>query len=144
MMTDNERICENRYNAIFKKQKQDKEKTLKYSKQEAKSRRLRILKHYSNGEMKCAMCGFSDIRCLSIDHINGDGAKHRKKIKTHLNYWIEKNNYPDGFQILCMNCQFIKRSINNENRRGPNKNHIKHIQFKMITFLDKTKPKSLP
>jgi hypothetical protein len=90
------------------------------------------------------MCGISDIRCLSIDHIKGDGAKHRKKIKTELNYWIEKNNYPEGFQILCMNCQFIKRSINNETRRSPNKNHIKHIQFKMITFLDKSNSKRLP
>jgi hypothetical protein len=28
--------------------------------------------------------------------------------------WIIDNNYPPSIQILCMNCQFIKRHERNE------------------------------
>ena len=42
--------------------------------------RDRVIDHYSNGAKKCAMCGCDDIRVLDIDHINNDGAAHRKKI----------------------------------------------------------------
>lgn len=52
--------------------------------------------------------------CLSIDHIKGGGNKHLKLIKGNLYNWLIKNNFPTGFQTLCMNCQFIKRYENNE------------------------------
>ena len=29
----------------------------------------------------------------------------------NLNYWLEKNNFPSGFQILCWNCNFAKGSL---------------------------------
>jgi hypothetical protein len=71
--------------------------------------RIDALKHYSP-ELKCQRCGFSDIRALSIDHINNDGSKHRKEIGKGraIYYWLKNNNYPEGYQVLCMNCQFIK------------------------------------
>ena len=59
----------------------------------------------------CACCGEEDIRFLTVDHINNDGAAHRKsltgtnKAAGHNIYrWLRQNNYPPGFQILCMNC----------------------------------------
>lgn len=65
--------------------------------------------------MACARCQFSDIRALSIDHINGDGAKHRKEIGGGRIYrWLLKQDFPEGFQVLCMNCQFIKAHENHE------------------------------
>jgi RNase P subunit RPR2 len=80
-----------------------------------------VFEHYAqNGEIKCARCGFSDTRALSIDHINGKGAQHRKQIGKHhvgsvLFYsWLVRHDFPEGFQILCMNCQWIKRAENNE------------------------------
>jgi hypothetical protein len=52
-----------------------------------------------------------DIRALSIDHINGGGNKHLKEIgQGKLYSWLKKHNYPPGYQVLCMSCQFIKRS----------------------------------
>jgi hypothetical protein len=52
----------------------------------------------------------NNIKALSIDHINGGGGKHRKESNiTHFYNWLKKNNYPTGFQTLCLNCQFIKR-----------------------------------
>jgi len=71
--------------------------------------RKEILLHYGG---KCACCGFSDLdfkiynhSFLSIDHINGGGTKHMKKIKRGTLYkWIKRNKYPSGFRVLCMGC----------------------------------------
>ena len=87
-----------------------------------KDRRIRIklavMSHYGNGQCKCVKCGFDDIRALSIDHVNGDGADHRRNNKytrgNHMYEWLIKNNFPNGFQTLCMNCQLIKRQENKE------------------------------
>jgi len=46
---------------------------------------------------------------LTIDHINNDGAKHKKEIgMLHLYDYIIRNNYPDTFQIRCWNCNCAK------------------------------------
>ncbi len=69
------------------------------------------LTHYGNGKLACVTCGESRIDCLSIDHIDGKGAEHRRTMPkgTRIYIWLKRNNYPEGFQTLCMNCQFIKR-----------------------------------
>ena len=77
-----------------------------------KNTKFEVLSHYSNGIPKCNCCGETIIDFLSIDHINNDGNIHRKEI--HKNgisfyFWLKKNNYPEGFQVLCMNCQFGKK-----------------------------------
>jgi len=57
----------------------------------------------------CACCGETTYEFLSIDHTNGDGAKHRKEIGTYssaIYKWLKKNNYPPGFRTLCMNCNY--------------------------------------
>ena|SRR3990167_6960303 len=68
---------------------------------------------------KCIRCGFSDYRALQVDHINGGGVKERKT--TNSNYWnfvirsvLNKEN---KFQLLCANCNWIKRFENNEVRK---------------------------
>jgi hypothetical protein len=76
-----------------------------------------VLTHYGNGKCACVKCGFSDIRALSIDHINGNGSQERnKKVRVFCYNWLRSNNYPDGYQTLCMNCQFIKRIEQGEHR----------------------------
>lgn len=59
----------------------------------------------------CACCGESHIECLQIDHVNGDGATHRREIcgknrSGNLYVWLRQNNYPPGFRVLCANCNF--------------------------------------
>lgn len=65
---------------------------------------------------KCACCGESNILFLTIDHINSDGAEYRREKRLsggNLVYsWLKKNEYPDGFQVLCHNCN-SGRAINN-------------------------------
>lgn len=70
-----------------------------------------ILTHYGDGKCACVNCGFSDIRALTIDHTDGRGAQHRKSIgRGGLSFyrWLFDNDFPEGYQTLCMNCQFIK------------------------------------
>ena len=57
------------------------------------------------------------MRALSIDHIKGGGNRHRDKLGNDgsgVYRWLKKENYPTGYQVLCMNCQFIKKSENKE------------------------------
>lgn len=68
------------------------------------------------GGFRCRWCGITDPVVLSIDHVNNDGNVHRKRLglvgrgscTSNLVYWIERNNFPEGFQILCRNCNWAK------------------------------------
>lgn len=93
------------------------EKGKKYNKDYRLRVRALVLKQYGKGEIKCVRCGESRIPCLSIDHINGGGNTHRKEInKKGLAFynWLRQNDFPDGYQTLCMNCQFMKKIENRE------------------------------
>ncbi len=71
--------------------------------------RLEVLSHYSGGHPKCKNCDVEDERVLSIDHMNNDGNKHRKEInQLSVVWWVKKQGYPEGFQILCHNCNWLK------------------------------------
>lgn len=62
---------------------------------------------------KCCKCGFTDYRALQLDHINGGGTKERRSFPnqhTFVNYyWKNPELAKTVFQILCANCNFIKR-----------------------------------
>lgn len=64
------------------------------------------------GGARCACCGESHIEFLSIDHVDGNGAAHRKQLKLERRgggdfyYWLKRNKFPKGFRVLCMNCNF--------------------------------------
>ena len=65
-----------------------------------------VLSHY--GPLKCACCGEPHIELLTLDHMNGDGAAHRKKHPKakNLYIWLRQNDYPPGYEILCFNCNY--------------------------------------
>ena len=89
--------------------------TVKKAMETRKQKREKVIDHYSGGKMCCCKCGFSDYRALSIDHTNGDGSAHRKVLAgMNICDWIVKNDFPPMFQILCMNCQLVKRYDNQE------------------------------
>ena len=72
--------------------------------------KILVLKHYST-DLKCACpkCPFPypGIDFLSLDHIKGRG-KHDRKIRKMLYQWVKVNKFPDGFQVLCYNCNLAK------------------------------------
>lgn len=90
--------------------KKNRSKKLLYSKRKGQEIKYKVFSHYG---LKCACCGESDIRFLTIDHINNDGNKHRKEIGLLAIYrWLIRNNFPDGFQALCYNCNLGKAKNN--------------------------------
>jgi len=82
-----------------------------------------VISHYGG---KCACCGESEDAFLCIDHINGGGNQHRKvtfKVKRtesgsmagtgggRFYRWLQTNNYPPEFQVLCWNCNSAKHKL---------------------------------
>lgn len=79
-----------------------------------------VLTYYGGGKCECVTCGENRIACLSIDHINNDGMAHRKTLSfcgSQFYSYLKTSNYPEGYQTLCMNCQFIKKAENQRRRR---------------------------
>ncbi len=79
------------------------------SRRSKQARKLKVMQHYSQSENPhCACCGKTGLEFLSLDHINGGGRKHREKIGNGSMFysWIVKNNFPNGFRVLCWNCNF--------------------------------------
>ena len=74
--------------------------------------KIKVINHYSNGSMECSCCGENIIEFLTIDHINGGGRKHLKQLGPGNFYtWLIKNNYPEGFRVLCLNCNFANGQL---------------------------------
>ncbi len=59
---------------------------------------------------RCVVCGFSDFRALQIDHVNGGGSQERKAVSSMSSYYdnVLKSG-GIGYQLLCANCNQIKR-----------------------------------
>ena len=97
-----------------------RDKRLRYGLKHTAKLKVEVLQNYSP-DLRCLKCGFTDIRALSIDHINGNGNKHRKSIGCYGSQfytWLKNHNYPVGYQVLCMNCNFIKRFEQREDVRN--------------------------
>lgn len=78
----------------------------------------RVINKFSKGTMECARCGFNDIRALTIDHIKAGGTQDRRnrRVTNPRMYYrlIIETGTPEEYQVLCMNCQFVKRFENKE------------------------------
>ena len=71
--------------------------------------KIEVMTHYTGETPRCQCCGEMTIEFLAMDHINGGGRKHYQAIKWGTIYrWLKKNGYPDGFQVLCNNCNMAK------------------------------------
>ena len=92
----------------------------KHSKNWRKNLKIEIFSHYSGtNPPQCANPfgehdkPYTTLEALSIDHINNDGAERRRNNKqntsSRIYLWLKKKKYPEGFQVLCMNCQWIKK-----------------------------------
>ncbi len=55
----------------------------------------------------CNCCGETEPDFMEIDHVYNNGNEMRKTVHGHgttFYKWLKRNGYPDGFQILCSNC----------------------------------------
>ncbi|MDE1828411.1 MAG: hypothetical protein KGH65_04585 [Candidatus Micrarchaeota archaeon] len=101
-----------------------------------------ILSHYSNSIVpKCKECGEKNRLLLTIDHINENGAKERralgKKGGIEFYIWLKRRDYPSGYQVLCYNCNWLKRYNNKETTRSK---YSKKIKIDLLShYVDKDK-----
>ena len=86
--------------------------------------RLKVLqyysKHLSDSDIPCCWCcGESHIEFLALDHAEGRKEMDSDTKLVKLGYssrlisqglvnWIIRNNFPEGFKILCHNCNMAK------------------------------------
>lgn len=93
---------------------------------DAKKRSHRKLKDQvfgAYGGYLCTCCGETEPSMLTIDHINGDGAAHRKRVSRTKHYGsmtsvtvyhlLRDQGFPDGYQVLCYNCNISKHRNGN-------------------------------
>ncbi len=92
---------------------------LQHASKQAKVRtrelKQKVLNHYGQ---KCACpceCKVTNLRWLTIDHKNNNGAEHRRDNKVgtgRIFYaWIIRNGFPDDLQVLCWNCNCAKGKL---------------------------------
>ena len=82
-----------------------------------------VLTHYGGGKCACVKCGIDDIDCLNLDHINNDGHHRQNSDRVGGQALYKKlmyQNYPEGYQTLCHNCN-MKKAIEFCRKNGGNK-----------------------
>ena len=82
---------------------------------------------------KCVRCGFKDPRALQIDHVKGNGAQERRELKKQEFYEKVLTDTKGEYQLLCANCNLIKRIENHEDR-GKNKRPKPIIEERKVTI----------
>jgi hypothetical protein len=113
--------CSNDYKTGWRYK--NKEGWLAYERERGRIWRLKVIEilggKCSNSE--CAVLdGMTDWRALQIDHINGGGCKVHDVARTATFYkrvyeFVKANSSQTEYQILCANCNNIKRWTNHEN-----------------------------
>lgn len=75
-----------------------------YQHQRQEMIRLEAVRVYSGGTMQCVCCRDSHVQFLGVEG-------NRPKGISNIYLWLKKNNFPLGFQILCMNCKTGKNTL---------------------------------
>jgi hypothetical protein len=67
---------------------------------------------YGGYHCNCPGCGETRPNFLHIDHVDNNGAEHRRQMgdPTGANFysWLKQHGFPLGFQVLCANCNWAK------------------------------------
>ncbi len=91
------------------------EKTMAFSRRYRDEIKYKVLRHYSGDKLECSNCGIDVYSVLTLDHINNDGAEHKRRLSksgkassTTIYTDIIKHGFPEGYQVLCFNCNFHK------------------------------------
>lgn len=73
--------------------------------------------------LRCARCGFSDPRALQVDHKHGNGSSERRRFGSNVALYrymaqLSEKELAENYQLLCANCNWIKRYENGEGVYG--------------------------
>lgn len=83
-----------------------------YARKSRQERRIAVITLLGG---KCVRCGFDDWRALQVDHIEGGGTEEMRLLNNHTAYYqriLELGT--EKYQLLCANCNQIKRYENGE------------------------------
>lgn len=119
---------------IFKRDNNRKQEIRSVKEKYRQNFKDRVFNHYG---VFCACCGETEIEFLTIDHINNNGSMHRKEVGiigggSEFYRWLTENSFPEGFQTLCMNCNFAKGKTNN-NGVCPHQKKLKSIMQRKVS-----------
>lgn len=92
--------------------KKHPEKIQQINKRHLAKLRMKVFEKYG---FKCVRCGYDrDLRALCIDHVHGHGNKEHREIG--MNKFLNKvlTDNEGNYQILCANCNIIKKYENHE------------------------------
>lgn len=97
-----------RYAYIKSWNAKNKSKVSGYQKKYKTKLRKQVIGYYSAYTYRCACCHEKNWEFLTIDHIENNGAEHRRELGIkggHRYYnWLINNNFPKGYRVLCANC----------------------------------------
>jgi hypothetical protein len=95
-------------NNYYHNNKDYRDKLKEQGKNNRRALRMEVMSHYSGGKPFCECCKETEYEFLSVDHIDGGGAEHRKQGLTSKAFyrWLKANGLPEGYRVLCMNCNF--------------------------------------
>jgi hypothetical protein len=78
-----------------------------FSKKQYQRYRQMVFDHYGH---ECVCCGERRAAFLAIDHIDGSsGQRIKEPGQRNLTHWLIKNDFPEGFRVLCHNCNMAVR-----------------------------------
>jgi hypothetical protein len=65
---------------------------------------------------QCVQCGFANAQALQVDHVNGNGNAHRRMVTNYRTTYrqILRGECEVAVQLLCANCNWIKRAVRSE------------------------------
>jgi hypothetical protein len=66
-----------------------------------------VMLAYGGLMCSCPGCLVTEIEFLTIDHIEGGGRNHRKKVG-NVYRWLIKHGFPPGYRTMCMNCNLSR------------------------------------
>lgn len=97
------KVCSNKYSVAYYKIPEHSKKILLHRRQVWRDLRAEMIVAYGS---VCSCCGEDEPKFLTIDHVNGGGAKHKRSIPgRNVPLWLKKHEYPKkDFQLLCYNC----------------------------------------
>lgn len=90
-----------------------------YLRVQSNARRRRYVLCLYSDPPRCAHCGFDKVDGLVLDHIENDGAAHRKETKINcrgqtgggsMYELVRRNGKLDKLQVLCATCNTIKQT----------------------------------
>jgi hypothetical protein len=98
------------YSAEQRKTETWKERTRRNAREYRAKIRAEVIAAYGS-KCSCSGCDIVDPRFLTLDHVNDDGAEHRKLLNagSQVYLWAKRNGYPDSLRLFCWNCNCARQ-----------------------------------